>query len=309
MERTSHIPVMLNEVVEYLNAPNGGVFLDCTLGGGGHAAAILNANPLNKLVALDRDSRALIRANRKLEEFEGRISIMHGSFSHLKEVLQEGQFDGIIADLGISTDQLKERRGFSFNDTTELDMRMDESQDLTAGIVVNKTSERDLLRLLKRGGVGREAISVARAIVKARPIETTSQLSRIINIAVAGKLKAKKTNPSTVVFQALRIAVNNEFEEIDALLDVAPRLVKEGGRLVVITFHSLEDKVVTRRLREWEAQGSYPALWRGSKREESLGRQVSKRAIAPGTEEVKRNPSARSARLRVFEFKNKQEKE
>lgn len=301
MEITTHIPVLCHEVVSLLGAEKGGNFLDCTLGGGGHALAVLQAHPKNTVVAVDRDARALIRANRRLEQFEGRIKIMHGRFSDLKDVLSGEKFDGILADLGLSTDQLKENRGFSFNDNAELDMRMDESQEVSALQIVNKTPERELMSLLRHGGVGREAAIVAKAIVAARPIEKTSDLSKIINRAVAGKTKAKKINPSTIVFQAIRIAVNNEYEEIESLMQGAPSLLKPGGRLVVISFHSLEDKIVARCMREWESRGNYPALWRGTRKEESLGRHLTRKAILAGDFEVQKNPSARSARLRVFE--------
>jgi len=301
MERTVHIPVLRQEVIEALRASEGGAFLDCTLGGGGHSMEILKANPKNTVVALDRDARAVIRANRRLEEFEGRIRIMHGTFSQLRDVLLGEKFDGILADLGISTDQLKENRGFSFNDNVDLDMRMDESQELSAFQIVNKTSERELLRILKRGGVGNEANAVVRAIIKARPINKTAELSSVINAAIGSRGK-KKINPSTVVFQAIRIAVNGEYDEIDALMQVAPNLIRPGGRLAVISFHSQEDKLVAGKMREWEAQGKYPALWRGPRIDESLGKHISRKAIVPSNNEVETNSSSRSARMRVFQF-------
>lgn len=302
MEKTSHVPVMPDEVVEWLKAEEGGEFLDCTLGGAGHTLAILKANPSNKVLAVDRDSRAIIRSGRKLQDYEDRVKIVHSAFSHIREALGGRKFDGMLIDLGLSTDQLKENRGFSFNDTSSLDMRMDESQELSAFITVNKTSEQELFKILKQGGVGREARAVARAIIKARPIQKTSELSRVVNHALAGKLKAKKTNPSTVVFQAIRMAVNDEINELETILRDSEKLVKPGGRLAVITFHSLEDKMVTREMRSWQSRGSYPALWRGEVKEKPLGKLLTKKAVLPKKEELKKNPSARSASLRVFEF-------
>lgn len=304
MEKTSHVSVMLKEVLELLEVEKGGSFLDCTLGGGGHTAGILSANVVNKVVAVDRDSRAIIRAGRRLEEFDGRVKIMHSAFSNIKEALNGEQFDGMLLDLGLSTDQLKENRGFSFKDDSALDMRMDESQENSAYLIVNKTPERDLIQILRTGGVGKEASLVARAIIKARPIEKTSELSRVINQAIGGKNKEKKTNPSTVIFQAIRIAVNDELGEIEGILRDAPAMVKPGGRLAVISFHSLEDKAVTRTMREWSSQGNYPAMWRGVVKEKSLGKLLTKKAVLPSEEEVNMNPASRSARLRVFEFNN-----
>jgi 16S rRNA (cytosine1402-N4)-methyltransferase len=301
MERTSHVPVMLNEVLEMLQAERGGEFLDCTLGGAGHTIAILKANESNMVTAVDRDSRAIIRAGRKLDEFGPRVKIVHSAFSQIKDALEGKKFDAILLDLGVSTDQLKENRGFSFNDTSPLDMRMDESQELSAYVIVNKTAERELICMLREGGVGREAALAARTIIKARPISKTSELSKAINQALSGK-KGKKTNPSTVVFQAIRMAVNDERSEIESILKDAPKMIKACGRLAVISFHSDEDKIVTRTMREWSSQGSYPALWRGVVKEKSLGKLLTKKAVVPSEEEVKKNPASRSARLRVFQF-------
>jgi 16S rRNA (cytosine1402-N4)-methyltransferase len=215
-------------------------------------------------------------------------------------VLSDEKFDGIVADLGISTDQLKENRGFSFNDSAELDMRMDESDGRTAYWVVNETRERELFETLKRGGVGREARAIAAAIVRSRPIKTTRELSALINQTVPGN-KEKKVNPSTVAFQAIRMAVNEELESIERFLDGVTDFVKPGGRLAVITFHSLEDKVVANRMRSWEG-GEFSAMWPGSKPQKPRGRVVERKAIKPSEAEIAANPSSRSARLRAFEF-------
>ncbi len=304
---TLHIPVMLTEVLEALRADAGGDFLDCTLGGGGHTEGLLAANPTNFVVAIDRDQRAIDRARRRLSGESKRIELIQAAFSDLRDMCSGKQFDGILADLGLSTDQLSEERGFSFNDDSPLDMRMDESQPVTADSIVNGSTERELFAILKRGGVGREARAVAKAIVDNRPVRTTRELARVICKAAQPYTGKKKINPATVPFQAIRIAVNGEFEEIETLLKAAPALMKKGGRLAVITFHSLEDKAVAHTMRAWEADSTAPAWWPRSKLakrgiEQPLGRMVSKKAIQPSEDEIKRNPASRSARLRVFEF-------
>ncbi|MCO6430906.1 MAG: 16S rRNA (cytosine(1402)-N(4))-methyltransferase RsmH [Deltaproteobacteria bacterium] len=302
MEQSCHISVLKEEVVELLRAAHGGRFLDCTLGGGGHVQALLNANSTVSVVAADRDARAIIRANRRFENSAERCRIMHSTFSELKDALKGEKFDGILADLGLSTDQLKESRGFSFSDKTPLDMRMDESQEMSASHVVNKTTQRELVTVLRKGGVGKEAVPIAAAIIKARPIKSTDKLSETVSHALKGRYREKKGNPATVVFQAIRIAVNREFEELEALLDTVPKLIKPKGRLAVISFHSLEDKVVAHKMRQWQSQGRYPALWRGPRKEKPLGKMITKKAVVPQADELRENPAARSARLRVFEF-------
>lgn len=302
---TVHFPVMCREVIDVLKAREGGAFIDCTLGGAGHSEAILNANEKNRVTALDRDGRALERAKTKLQAFGDRVEFIQTSFASVAEAAHSRIFDGMLVDLGLSTDQLKEGRGFSFKDTSALDMRMDETQEFSAADVVNKYSEKDLLKVFKRGGVGKEAFTVARAIINARPIATTDQLSSVVNKAAAGLTAKTKINPSTVIFQAIRIEVNNEFEEIDRMLDAAPAIVRTGGRLAVITFHSLEDKLVTRRMREWQDGDSAPASYRGP-RVASKGKLVSQKPIVPSDDEITRNAPSRSARLRVFEFGGKE---
>ena len=299
---TCHIPVLEREVIEALGADKGGRFLDCTLGGGGHTQAILNVNRENQVVACDRDARAIERAKLRLSKEQARITFHHAAFSELGAVLPQESFNGMLADLGLSTDQIKESRGFSYGDETPLDMRMDEEQTGSAYQVVNEYSESELHRALKRGGVGAEAKSVVRAILDHRPIQTTAALAALIRGVYARRPFDKKIDPATVVFQAIRIEVNNEFGQIEELLAFAPTHVKSGGRLAVITFHSLEDKLVTRTMRDWEARGSEPLHWPGRKDEKRLGRVLTRKPTLAGDEEIAANPSARSARLRVFEF-------
>ena len=305
---TCHIPVMIKEVLEALRAENGGVFLDCTLGGGGHSQAILEANPENFVFACDRDERAIQRTTRRLEPFRARIEISHSAFSRIKTAVGERKFDGILIDLGISTDQLHENRGFSFNDDAPLDMRMDESEGITAHEIINKWDISELIRLFKAGGAVKEARTIATEIVRCRPIESTKEFARIVNKSVARLSHKRDINPATVVFQAVRIAVNAEYDELSAFLSDAPSMVLDGGRLACISFHSGEDKIVAHTLREWESGDTAPASaritsWRGVPRKSSIGRLLTKKAIIPSEEEMAVNPSSRSARLRVCEFR------
>lgn len=304
-DTTQHISVMPSEVLEYLAAVRGGSFLDCTLGGAGHSKLILEAHPNNRLTTIDRDERAIARAREKLSGHAARVTFHHASFADLPVVLKGESFDGILADLGVSTDQLKENRGFSFNDDTPLDMRMDESQEMSAAELLNNCAEKDLYVLLRRGGVGPEALQVARAIVEGRPVQSTKDLARLINQSLArfgGKNARKKTNPATVVFQAIRMAVNRELEQIDALMDFVPQAARSGSRLVVLTFHSLEDKAVLHRMREWESGGEFSAQWPGARAGKRLGRVIAKKPVTASEQELAINASSRSARLRAFEF-------
>ena len=299
---TCHIPVMSAEVVQYLEAEQGGVFLDCTLGGAGHSEALLRANESNIVFAFDRDQSAVVRAQERLRGFEERVSIERLAFSELGRRLSGRKFNGILADLGVSSDQLKSGRGFSFSDLSPLDMRMDQSSPLSAQVLVNECSQKELYQILKQGGVGREARGVVTAIIHARPIRDTGELAQIVGKAAAGITSKKKINPATVVFQALRMAVNREIEELEALLDLIPDLAAKQARVVFLTFHSVEDQIVTSRVRKWAGSRSAPANWRGSVDQPVLGKLVAKKAVVPSTEEVAANPAARSARLRAFEF-------
>lgn len=301
---TRHQSVMPREVLEGLNAEAGGDFLDCTLGGAGHAEQILHAHPENRLHGCDRDQRALERAKQRLQVFGDRVTFSKAKFSELERVCQGRRFDGLLADLGVSTDQLHEQRGFSFNDETALDMRMDEGDALDAGAVVNTYSEAQLVQVLKKGGVSSGAKSIARAIIKARPIAHSQQLADLIALLPAARRPGKRVHPATVVFQALRMEVNQELSEIESLLEQMPRLVKSKGRAAVISFHSGEDKLVARTFRRWAGSEQAPAWWVGerSKNAERLGRLLQNEALKPSEKEVLENNAARSARLRVFLF-------
>jgi 16S rRNA (cytosine1402-N4)-methyltransferase len=302
---TRHVPIMVKEVLDYLKAEEGGHFLDCTLGGGGHALAILRAHPKNTLVAIDRDARAISRAKPRLAGQIERVQFLQAAFSGLLAACPGPSFDGILADLGLSTDQLLDQRGFSFNDPGALDMRMDQSATLSAHYFVNQVSEQELARTLKQGGVGIEARRIARAIAKARPIENTTDLARVVSQAVPKTGRKANLHPATLTFQAIRMAVNSELEEIQELMREIPKLAKTGARFAAITFHSLEDKVVARGMREWQSPGEWSASWAGDQAQsvkKPQGRVLTAKAVRPGVEEMAQNPSARSARLRVFEF-------
>lgn len=298
MSESIHRSVMVREVLESLRAADGGEFLDCTFGGGGHSRAILQANTNNRVTAIDRDLRAIDRSKKDGASFGDRLSVVHSAFSGVDSILFGSKFDGVLADLGVSTDQIKEGRGFSFSDDDSLDMRMNEAGGVKASEIVNEVSESELVNILYAGGArnGREA---ARAIVRARPIASAKALALVVSKLPTGK---KKINPATVIFQAIRMAVNNELEEIKNLMSVVPSMVRSGGRLSVITFHSIEDKAVTHTMRSWEGASGEPALWPGSKTTKILGKVLTRKAVVPSDEEVEGNPSSRSAKLRVFEF-------
>jgi 16S rRNA (cytosine1402-N4)-methyltransferase len=299
----AHIPVLVNEVLGLLQSQaEGASFLDCTFGGGGHTEALLAAHPQNTVIACDRDPNAAKRAA-QLEHREARFRFYRARFSELtnalKDVIKTDRFDGVLADLGISTLQLWEGRGFAFRDDQALDMRMDETLPRSAADIVNTADSRELFTILKRGGVGTEAKACVDAIIAARPLMTAKDLAA----AIARNVRSPKDrHPATVVFQAIRIAVNQEIEEIEALLEALPALVKPAGRAAIICFHSLEDEIVTKRLREWQSGGEGSANWPGGFSGKKRGKLLTRKAIMPTSDEIARNPASRSARLRVFEF-------
>lgn len=297
MSHGLHISVLTTQVLTFLLASEGGRFLDCTLGGGGHSLALIKANEANTVVAIDRDTEALKRTDEIFMDCS-RIKRMHAAFSDLGALSVDGKFDGILADLGLSMMQIKGARGFSFNDETELDMRMDRSRGVSAADLISQSTQQEIFLILKRGGVGRDARRIAQAIINAKPITTPKKLANVISSAVTER---SAVHPATVAFQAIRMEVNQEIAQIESLLDVIPSLVKENGRAAVITFHSIEDKLVTKRMRTWAAGSTEPASW-GGKRERSLGQLLTKKPVVPEAQEIEANPASRSARLRVFQF-------
>ena len=290
-----HVPVLLKEAIEFLNVRAGGTVVDCTLGMAGHSAGIAKLlGPNGHLIGFDRDPEALELARTRLgqvsEELGGqapKVTLVGEAFSSLARHVEPTSVDGILADFGVSSLQLDEaRRGFSFMADGTLDMRMDTRQGPTAAQVVNEASERELADLIYEYGEERRSRRIARAIVRGRPVTTTGQLARIVTSAVPA-MKQDRIHPATRTFQALRIYVNRELDEIRALLEAAPTLLKPSGRLVVISFHSLEDRIAKDSLRE----GAHRGIWEI----------LTKKPAVAGEEEMDRNPRSRSAKLRAAE--------
>ena len=293
MDAARHEPVMVDEVLAALEPGRGGLFVDCTLGLGGHAAAVLSAGAA-RVIGLDRDSDALAIARERLAPFVDRIDLVHADYRDLPAVLDARAIagvDGILADLGVSSLQFDaEGRGFSFRRDEPLDMRMDRSQGPTAAELVADADETDLANVIFRFGEERHSRRVARAIVRARaeaPIATTGALAEVVRRAVPVR-GYQRIDPATRTFQALRIWVNRELEGLDAFLADAARRLLAGARFAVITFHSLEDRIVKHAFRALaQADGAWRLLTR--------------KPVIPGEEEIARNPRARSAKLRAIE--------
>jgi len=291
---------MLDEAIAWLAPKPGGRYCDATLGAGGHAAALLErSSPDGQLVGLDRDPAAIATAGERLQPFGDRVTLVHARFSEARAVLERlGMIpvDGFLVDLGVSSPQLdRAERGFSFRQDGPLDMRMDPTQGETAAELLRRVDEAELTRIIRDQGEERHAARVARAIIDARragPVETTGKLAAIVARALPRHEHGK--NPATRTFQALRITVNDELGELERFLAVAADCLRPGGRLVVIAFHSLEDRIVKRRLRELAGRG-------GAAAGPACLRLLTKHVVVPGDDERARNPRARSARLRAAE--------
>ena len=290
-----HVPVLLEETIEFLHVRPGGTYVDCTLGLAGHAEAVVRRlGSAGRLIAFDRDSEALALAKARLDRVCGdlgaqapSISLVDEAFSAIARHLPPASVDGLLADLGVSSLQFDQaHRGFSFQADAPVDMRMDTRSGPTAQQVVNEVSERELANLIYEYGEERRSRRIARAIVRGRPVTSTAQLARIVAQA-APAMKQDRIHPATRTFQALRIYVNRELDEIRALLEAAPTLLKPSGRLAIISFHSLEDRIAKDSLREGARQGIWKIL--------------TKKPVGPGEDEVERNPRSRSARLRAAE--------
>jgi 16S rRNA (cytosine1402-N4)-methyltransferase len=303
-----HVPVLLEEVLEALRIRPGGVYLDGTLGRGGHAGEILARFEDTRVIGLDRDPSALEAAAESLESFSPRIKFFHSDYRYLADVLQEagwGPPDGILLDLGVSSMQLDSpERGFSFASDGSLDMRMDPTGEVTAAHLVNSLDAGELARILFRYGEEKLSRQVARAIAREReaePITTTSRLAEIVK-AVPGMGRVRNIHPATRTFQALRIVVNDELGALEKVLPDGVEGLKSGGRMAIISFHSLEDRMVKRAFRQMADPCECPReLHMCVCGKVSAGRVVSRRAIKPGDTEIEDNPRSRSARLRVFE--------
>ncbi len=285
-----HVPVMVGECLEYLAVRPDGIYLDATAGLGGHTGAIAKRLRSGLVIANDRDAESLEMAKRNTAEWADRIRYHHGSFSELRSALTAfgvERVDGLLADLGVSRYQLMEpERGFSLMAEGPLDMRMDRSQGTTADELVNFAAEKELADLIYRFGEERRSRKISRAIVRARPIHTTARLARVIEEAVP---RTSKLHPATQTFMALRMAVNDEQGELDRLLSIAPELVQSGGRIVILSFMSLEDRKVKQSLQALARAGRALML--------------TKHVVRPAQEETRDNPPSRSAKLRAVELR------
>jgi 16S rRNA (cytosine1402-N4)-methyltransferase len=298
MNRPQHVPVLLEEAMEYLNVRPGGVIVDATLGLAGHSAEIAKRlGGKGRLICFDRDPEAMAVAKVRLEEVKAELEsagtempeVVYEpmAFSEAKNRIKPRSLDGLLADFGVSSLQLDEaHRGFSFRTDGPLDMRMDTRSGETAEQVVNQEDENELADLIYEFGEERRSRRIARAIVRARPITTTAELARIVS-AAAPSMKGDKIHPATRTFQALRIRVNNELGEIQTLLESAGSLLKPGGRLVLISFHSLEDRLVKDAFREAGRNKIFEVL--------------TKKPVVADEQEQMRNPRSRSAKLRAAE--------
>jgi 16S rRNA (cytosine1402-N4)-methyltransferase len=312
-EQPRHLPVLVEESLGFLDPARGGCYVDCTVGLGGHAAALLERFPSARVIGLDRDDRALGLAGERLARFGGRVRLANGRFDEIGQRLKElgvGRVRGVLADLGVSSLQLGDaERGFAFALEGPLDMRMG-AGELTAAEIVNGYSEEELAKILRDYGEERWARRIAREIVgerRKKPFETTAELGRLVERARPAPPRHKargrkgagpRIHPATQTFQALRIEVNRELEQLRELLEQSVDMLERDGRLVVISYHSLEDRIVKHRFRELAAGEVEPVT--GRRRTETQVIEVmTRRPVRPGADEVAANPRSRSARLRA----------
>ena len=287
----AHIPVLLNEVLKYLNPQSNQNFVDATVGDGGHARAILEKTaPSGKLIAIDRDIDSIIRARSNLKEFENRVIFVNDSFGNILKIVEESGFnriEGILFDFGMSTSQLENSgRGFSFQKDEILDMRYDTKAPITAEDILNDYSETELFRIFKKLGEEPKSKIITRAIVNARKkkrIKTTKELVEIIEKVLS---RRGKLHPATLIFQALRIEVNQELMEIEKTLADIPKVLPSGGRSAFISFHSLEDRLIK--------------IWAKDLSKKNIIKILNKKPLTASAEELKANPKSRSAKLRAF---------
>lgn len=304
-----HIPVLLDEVLTALRCDHPGLYVDCTVGAGGHAKEILASSPENRLIGIDWDEEAIEMASENLKVFGTRATLVREDFSSLKTILENlgvGEVDGFLFDLGLSSIQIGSReRGFSFQEDSPLDMRMDRRERTTASYLVNKLPDKELVRILKDYGEERYAKRIVSAMIRERakgPITTTRQLTDIVFSAVPYHYRSGRINPATRTFQALRIAVNRELEHLGTAIKDAVGYMKTGGRICVISFHSLEDRIVKEVFRGMErgciCPPRIPYCVCGLKKSITI---LTRKPIWPSATEIINNPRARSARLRVAE--------
>jgi 16S rRNA (cytosine1402-N4)-methyltransferase len=297
-KEVGHVPVLLKEAIDFLNVRRGGTYIDATVGLGGHSFEIAKRlGAPGHLIGLDKDPAALEIAKAKLGSAgvppasdSPKITLLHRSFAEIAEGVQAATVNGILADLGVSSLQLNDAaRGFSFQADGPLDMRMDPHSERTAEQVVNHLDERELADVIYEFGEERRSRRIARAICRSRPIRSTAHLAEVVSAAARPMNQAeRRIHPATRTFQALRIFVNRELDDLKALLEAAPRILKPGGRVVVISFHSLEDRIVKDAFRESNIKDKYYRV-------------LTKKPVIASEEEQDRNPRARSAKLRAAE--------
>jgi 16S rRNA (cytosine1402-N4)-methyltransferase len=304
----AHVAAMVQEVTHLLQPETRRCYLDGTVGGGGHAERILiDSSPEGKVLGLDRDDEAVVAARERLQPFGDRAIVRQGNFSAAAEILEEigwGRVNGVVLDLGVSSHQLESKeRGFSFLANARLDMRMDRRQPVDASVIVNSFSAAALERILRDYGEERQARRIALALEserRAKPLETTQQLARLIERIKGSRGRAR--HPATQTFQALRIAVNDELQHLDRFLENGYELLAPKGRMVIISFHSLEDRLVKTAFRKWNRDclcpPKAPSCRCGWSRKAKL---LTKRPLVPTPQEISTNPRARSAKLRAVE--------
>ena len=309
-EQFSHIPVLLNETLEFLAPERGGIFVDGTLGGGGHAEAVLTRLPqTGRLIGIDRDWEAVHAAGDRLSSFGDRFTALHGNFFEMKTLLSGigvSEVNGILLDLGVSSHQLDtQERGFSYKTDAPLDMRMDQGARLSAKDIVNTYAESELARIFFAYGEERFSRRIAEKICRAReqyPIETTLQLAQIVREAIPGKYRNEPQHPARRTFQALRIEVNSELAGLDQAVEQACDLLQKGGRLCIITFHSLEDRIVKQAFRRYEnpctCPPSAPICICGKVPKAKI---LTKKPLTASDEEEAQNSRSTSAKLRCIE--------
>lgn len=301
----SHVPVLLDEVLECLQCRHGDVIVDATIGGAGHSIAILKKiTPGGFLIGIDRDPNALEAADIKLKDFSESYSLVRGNFVNIKDMLaklQVSQVNGVLMDLGVSSHQLDEAaRGFSFRHDSPLDMRMDPDQSISAYHVVNNYTLAELTRVIKDYGEERWAKRIAEFVIENRPVRTTGELERVIKMAIPKKAREGDDHPARRTFQGIRIEVNQELSLLADSIKSAVDILKPNGRLCVITFHSLEDRIVKQTFRKLSGQCECPpecpiCICNA----EEMVRIITTKPIIPGSEEQSNNPRSKSAKLRV----------
>jgi len=306
INNSPHIPVLLNEVIESFKDINNGTFVDCTLGYAGHSYELLNKYKDISLIGIDRDNEALNFSKKKLEPFKNRVKFLKGSFSQKLKEIDFNNLTGLLADFGVSSLQLdKAERGFRFDSQT-LDMRMDQNSNFSAYDVVNSYPQNKLEEILREYGEVKEAKRVVQEIVNKRAIkkiESNLELAEIVSKVI---YKKGKIHPATLVFQAIRIEVNQELEEIVTLLDILEEKQPKGAIIALITFHSLEDRLIKQRFRAWSKSCICPSEFLRCEcgNNNNLGKELKRKPIIATADEIKLNPRSRSAKLRVFKFKD-----